>query len=581
MLDPETGERALAELARRSSLRSVRQLHQSELSALRAWNVVRAIEGEITVEGRDVRLQIGVNSRFPLSLPVIALSPPDALGLIPHVEVDGDGYVCYNQTEGMLLDSSNPEGILEEALDRAVAVLCAGITGKNRLDFVDELAAYWRRVAPKQVLRSFLRVEGSVREIGAYRSGSGYELVADSLDDARAYYNGNDRALGVLTRKGGLYVPLSEGTFVLPPRKNRPWSLGYIKSLVEDGVSEDNRQELEKLGRRSRSEELVVIAVPRPRGGATLVGLLFRGMSDGHPLLGGKVTSQIPMQVHRYDPPYLLPRSGGQLSLHKCRVLVAGCGAVGGHVALALARAGVGHLALVDPDAMTLENTFRNVLGNGFTGQPKVEALKKEILSKYPYVSVATYQKYVERAVANRSVDLASCDLVVFASGNPTVELYMNQLLHRTAAPPKSMYTWLEPYGIGGHALLVNPGSAGCLQCLYTPAWEDEPALYNRASFAAPGQFFGIDDLGCGSLYTPYGSLDAERTATQAVSLALDALTGRESGNPLLSWKGPGDQFTAARFRVSPRYALSQADLWDTRYGYVSPRCPVCGGGFS
>lgn len=579
MLDGSGSDDALGQLAASGRLRDPRQVPPEELGRLRARGVVSALEGKISVEGRDIAVSIGIGASFPLSLPVITLRPADALGLIPHVEIDGDGYVCYNQPEGLLLDSSNPIGILEGALDRAAAVLRAGVNGDNHLDFVDELAAYWQRVAPKAVIRSFLRVDDVLREVDIYRSGQDSDLVADDLSDVREYYGGNDRALGSLKRRAGLYVPLTKGTAVVPPRKGKLWSLTTVKALVAENLTEANRMELRKLGRRYRSEELVVLAVPRPRGSATLIALSFKGITGGHPLLDGRIrTGPVPLRVDRYDRDYLLPRSGGQLALQDWRILVVGCGAVGGHVALSLARAGVGRLGLVDPDYMKLVNTYRHVLGRSSIGDPKVDALRKEITSKYPYVSVTTYVMDVERAIADGKLDLADYDLGIFASGNPTVELHMNRLLHGLRDGPKAVYAWLEPYGIGGHALLARPGIPGCFQCLYCSPWENHAPLYNWASFASKDQFFGADDLGCGTFYTAYASLDAERTAEQAVSLALDGLTGREMGSPLLSWKGPGDAFTAAGFKLSDRYQLDQSELYQRRFAYTSARCPVCGG---
>ena len=67
------------------------------------------------------------------------------------------------------------------------------------------------------------------------------------------------------------------------------------------------------------------------------------------------------------------------MSLAARSAVVIGCGAVGGHVALGLAFAGVGTLTLVDDERLGVENTFRHVLGNGEVGNLKVEGLKREI----------------------------------------------------------------------------------------------------------------------------------------------------------------------------------------------------------
>jgi hypothetical protein len=139
------------------------------------------------------------------------------------------------------------------------------------------------------------------------------------------------------------------------------------------------------------------------------------------------------------------------------------------------------------------------------------------------------------------------------------------------------LYTWVEAYGIGGHALLtLNGCRKGCFECLYTPPVDGD--MCDRTSFAAAGQSFAKDLSGCANLFTPFSSLDAVRTATLAVELAGNTLMGKVDGNPLVFWKGCPDAFTAAGYHVSDRYGLSEQKLFERRYQHPSPRCPVCGG---
>jgi hypothetical protein len=74
----------------------------------------------------------------------------------------------------------------------------------------------------------------------------------------------------------------------------------------------------------------------------------------------------------------------------------------------------------------------------------------------------------------------------------------------------------------------------------------------------------------------PFSSLDAASTAVLASRLAIDALTGREKGNPLLSWKGDASEFTAEQFELSDRFRMSDLHRFDHRYSYQSDGCPVC-----
>ena len=85
-------------------------------------------------------------------------------------------------------------------------------------------------------------------------------------------------------------------------------------------------------------------------------------------------------------------------------------------------------------------------------------------------------------------------------------------------------------------------------------------------------------NLGCRGAYTPFGSVHAQRTAILALDLVMKLVSGEETRNPVVSWKGPDKAFRAAGFQTSDRYKLSEQDLFETRYAYVNRACAVCGG---
>ena len=79
--------------------------------------------------------------------------------------------------------------------------------------------------------------------------------------------------------------------------------------------------------------------------------------------------------------------------LSAARVCIFGIGGVGGYVAEALARSGVGHLELVDNDVVCLSNLNRQIIATHQTlGQYKVDAMKERILSINPGAEVVTHR---------------------------------------------------------------------------------------------------------------------------------------------------------------------------------------------
>ncbi len=79
--------------------------------------------------------------------------------------------------------------------------------------------------------------------------------------------------------------------------------------------------------------------------------------------------------------------------LAHARVCIFGIGGVGGYVAEALARSGVGHLALVDNDVVALSNLNRQIIATHATlGRFKVDVMQERILSINPDAEVLTHK---------------------------------------------------------------------------------------------------------------------------------------------------------------------------------------------
>ncbi|MCL1852388.1 MAG: sulfur carrier protein ThiS adenylyltransferase ThiF [Peptococcaceae bacterium] len=82
--------------------------------------------------------------------------------------------------------------------------------------------------------------------------------------------------------------------------------------------------------------------------------------------------------------------------LKAARVAVAGLGGLGSHIAVALARVGVGFLFLVDFDVVEPSNLNRQSYFVGDVGRLKTEALREQIEAINPLVEVAVRAVRVE-----------------------------------------------------------------------------------------------------------------------------------------------------------------------------------------
>jgi molybdopterin/thiamine biosynthesis adenylyltransferase len=112
-------------------------------------------------------------------------------------------------------------------------------------------------------------------------------------------------------------------------------------------------------------------------------------------------------EVERYARHLVLREIGGpgQQRLKAARVLIVGAGGLGAPAALYLTAAGVGEIALVDPDVVALSNLQRQVLyATADDGRAKVEAAAERLATLNANVRIAPVASLLTKANARELV---------------------------------------------------------------------------------------------------------------------------------------------------------------------------------
>ena len=104
----------------------------------------------------------------------------------------------------------------------------------------------------------------------------------------------------------------------------------------------------------------------------------------------GDETAALALQVGPIDRQSLLLRAGPDSAMLSDKtVTVFGLGALGGHVAVALAQSGITCLRLFDGDLLLPENVVRHAGGHPLVGAPKVEAAGALVGDHAPWTEVS------------------------------------------------------------------------------------------------------------------------------------------------------------------------------------------------
>ncbi len=143
------------------------------------------------------------------------------------------------------------------------------------------------------------------------------------------------------------------------------------------------------------------------------------------------------------------------------RVAVVGLGATGSVLASWLARAGVGHLTLLDRDLVERSNLQRQLLyGESDLGQPKAEAARRRLADANPEVDLAPV--VADLTSGNALGLLTGFDLICDGTDNFEARFLLNDVAIATGTP------WIYCGAIGGEAMVwpLNPPRTPCLRCL-------------------------------------------------------------------------------------------------------------------
>lgn len=142
-----------------------------------------------------------------------------------------------------------------------------------------------------------------------------------------------------------------------------------------------------------------------------------------------------------------------QVILAQKRVLVVGCGGLGGYAIECLARIGVGHLRVVDGDVFDETNLNRQLLSSSMNlGRPKTLAAQQRVMAVNPLVEVEAFQTLL---IAENAVPLLDgCDVAVDALDNIPSRLVLQQAARSAGIPlvHGAVAGWI------GQVCVVQPG---------------------------------------------------------------------------------------------------------------------------
>ena len=528
----------------------------------------------------EYELFIGEPKEFPEKLPYIHLAKPELHDFHNHVNYVGD--ICYTVKSDTFINVMQPEAVLHQALNQAIEVL-AGSVERDLTDLYEEFEGYWLSLPSRIDAMCFFSPNQKLERIQVFCDPKARHKILP-----KAFYKGslpedygyNSKLKGHQSRNAW-YLPLKAPT--LPPPPDSQLTPSYVRSLLKYMAVSERRKfdktlvkpKNRRKNKKRQQNEFFLFSQPRPSGALALFGVSVKGYSKSPFFLDtkGDEWKVTPISLQRHYQEYILERGGAQPSLQDISIAVIGCGSVGSRIAELLALSGIGKLILVDDDKLSEDNIYRHVLGGDAIGDYKVQAMAGHLKRRLPYLEVVPKTRKRESWFEKEGWN--HINFIVDATADFTGMREMNRTIAESSNPVPVVYCWLEACSLGGHALLVDSITAGCLECLLE---YNEQGPYRRCDFLKPSQNVTRDLTGCAGAFTPFSALDAIKIATLSTELVLEHLLKGQSTSYRF-WIGDDD--------IAKREGLRTSDWYDTattknvagvEHGFKQQHCPVCGG---
>lgn len=464
--------------------------------------------------------EIQVDPTF-FELPRVRLlkMPRDLPSVLPHLAADGS--LCYIAKGTVVLDIFDPVGQSLACLERAAHVLEKILRGEMIEDLTEEFFAYWNGPL------CFLDIQGTglgeQKCIVAEANGSPLRFITD--DESRT--NAKLEALG--------YKPTDRTTLTFRVRtcaQPRPmttdWPPKSLSDILRWQGTLDHRcrkKILERVreGERRRAAGcLIVVESPLMTYAFLVVYDRESRGPQGEISTGDQVLFSLratPLWVVRIDDRYLAQRNiPNSATLADRRIVLVGCGTIGGYAADMLARAGAGTGAgvftLVDSDILLPQNIGRHRLGFPDLLSNKAEALARDVKRLAPGSNVRALPVDVRKA------KLGDIDLLIDATGEEPLGHWLSAHIGR---PTPLLSVWIAGPGTAVRALLRSNSEGACYRCLCNANRKGDLSVTVEA---LPLLMAGH---GCEGLYVPFPASVSVRAAALAVEMALDWANGTTS----------------------------------------------------
>lgn len=202
---------------------------------------------------------------------------------------------------------------------------------------------------------------------------------------------------------------------------------------------------------------------------------------------------------------------------------------------------------MVDNEYLSAENVARHYCGYDLIGLRKTRSIQFMLCHHNPNISCQCLNDDIHYILDHEVKQFENYGIIVVAVANLSVEHHIVEYVNKGIIKQPVIILWMEPYGMGGHALLVNKK-----QDLYEELFSKKDLQFQYGIVKNPERYLKRE-AGCESSYMPYSGFAVSLFAHSIFEYIQSEKISSEQ-NVLITWIGKISNASNYDISISTKY---------------------------
>lgn len=509
----------------------------------RIWRV--QIPALILGKAEDIEAYILFPNDFPYSMPYMIIQD-ERFRYLPHISIQSRKLCLYE--DGEVYDAENIEGLIRESISKTRRWVECYYGRDNSLEYAKEIKNYWNeRYEEETSIDDSWILFGDIPVETCEMFGMSY--ANKNLKNGKAHVinvvasRDDNEALKYIKCQYKVYeVPVLYLVSLKIPDAPPFYMTGQE---IINRISDDNDKRILKkiLNRYGKVNVLFSIGLDYALGGVYIHGLKVtkNGFRKGT-LTPFKVLTSFENKNKKFERLYvsiysshrIAERTAGEMMDEK-HFLIAGLGSIGSNLCYYLNGYNNVTFSLTDRDWLTVDNIGRHLLGFEYINQHKSYAVAHYLQQYRPDRGVEVLSKNLQQLKVD---EINRSSAVFVCTGDVMSEKWLLMKMTEGSITRPAFILWLEPYGISGIMIYVNPEDIESVKRLIEKANDcfNEFCLISKEEYVN-GEKLTQRDVGCNGSYALYSANDVTMFLS-AMFPIIDKLLEQPTESKCYRWVG-------------------------------------------